>query len=399
MTAPDRAERRPAALHPDTVAVHGAEHADDVRSHTPPIHLSSVFRFDSVDDMAATFRGERPGWIYGRYGNPTLGLVEHHLAALEGAPAALLTASGMAAIGAALLAVLKSGDHILASADLYGGTRHLFDDLLARLGIAVSYFPLERPGLMEELRRPNTRAVYVESPTNPTLKVLDLVDVAARARRLGIVSIVDNTFATPLLQSPLALGADLVLHSATKALAGHDDLIAGVLMGEAARVDAAREVVKTFGACLDGHSAWLLERGLKTLALRVHRQCDNAEALAAGLSAHPAVARVHYPGLPDHPGHAIARRQMRRFGGLLAIELKEGGAAVERFVQGLRLIRLAPTLGGAETIILIPAFSSHVRLTAAERAAIGVPDGLVRISCGLEHPDDLRADLERALAS
>lgn len=383
--------------HPDTVAVHGGAHDEPGRSHVPPIHLSTVFRFDSVSEMAATFRGERPGYIYSRFASPTVALVERHLAALEGAEDALVTGSGMAAIGVALLSMLRTGDHLLASADLYGGTRHLFDDLLARIGITVSYVPLERPEALDEFRGPRTRAVYVESPTNPTLKVMDLAAWAAHARRLGLLCVVDNTFATPLLQNPLALGADLVVHSATKALSGHDDVLAGVLMGSRERIAPAREVLKTFGTNLDGHAAWLLERGLKTLAVRTARQCDNAEALVAWLARHPAVARVHYPGQSDHPAHAVAARQMRRFGGLFAFELTGGAAAVERLFERVRLIRLAPTLGGTETIALVPAVSSHIRLTPDERAAIGVPDGLVRISCGLEHPDDLVADLGRAL--
>lgn len=387
----------PPPLDPETLAVHGGQFDEPSRCHVPPIHLSTVFRFDSVADMAAVFRGEQPGWIYSRYGSPTVELVEGHLARLEGAPAALATASGMSAIAAALMGFMQAGDHLVAAADLYGGTRHLFDAIFSRLGIATDYFPVDEPARLEALCRPNTRAVYVESPTNPTLRVIDLADAAARARKLGLRTIVDNTFATPLLQRPLELGADLVIHSGTKALGGHDDVLAGFVVGEAGLVGAARDVMKTFGSTLDPHAAWLLERGLKTLGVRVARQCDNAEALAAWLNAHPAIARVHYPGLPGHPGHAVAARQMKRFGGLLAFELRDGAPAVERLFARARLIRLAPTLGGPETIALVPAVSSHIRLTPAERQSIGIADGLVRLSCGLEHIDDLKADLDAGL--
>lgn len=390
---------REAATHdPETVAVHGAAFEEPGRAHVPPIHLSTVFRFESVAEMAAVFKAEQPGWIYARYGSPTVELVERHVAALEGAPAALATASGMSAIAAALMGCLKAGDHLVAAADLYGGTRHLFDVIFSRLGLSTDYFPVDDPARLEALVRPETRAVYVETPTNPTLRVIDVADVAARARARGLLTLVDNTFATPLLQNPLRLGADLVLHSGTKALGGHDDVLAGFVAGRADLVAAARDVMKTFGATLDPHAAWLLERGLKTLGVRVARQCDNAEALAAWLAAHAAVARVYYPGLADDPGHAVAARQMRRFGGLLAFELRGGSAAVERLFARTRLVRLAPTLGGPETIALVPAVSSHIRLTPEERRAIGIADGLVRLSCGLEAVEDLKADLDAGLS-
>lgn len=387
------------ARHPDTEAVHGADFRDgETRAHVPPIHLSTVFEFSGVDEMRRTFTGEHSAWIYGRYGNPTVDMVERHVAALEGAEAALGLASGMAAISTALLTTLQAGDRILAAADLYGGTRNLFG-ILKRLGIETDYFPLEETAALDREWPAGTRVLYVETPTNPTLKVVDLESLARRARARDVVMIVDNTFATPILQRPLALGCDVVIHSATKAMAGHDDVTAGFIVGTADMVARSREMMKWMGGCLDPHAAWLLERGLKTVALRVGRQSDNALALARRLERHPAVERVHYPGLEGHPGHAVARRQMRAFGGLLAFDLKGGADAVAAMAERLRLVRLAPTLGGVETIYLVPAVSSHIRMTPDERAAVGITDGSVRVSCGIEAAEDLVADFEQALTS
>ena len=383
--------------HPDTAAVHGGGFAElSTRDLVPPLHMSTVFRFDGVEEMAATFRGEREAWIYTRYGNPTLEGVERHVAALEGAEAGLALSSGMAAISTALLAVLSRGEHVIAAADIYGGTRNLLT-ILERFGIAVDYLPIERPGDFPAAVRPETRVLYLETPTNPTLKVVDLAASSRAARERGLKVIVDNTFATPVGQRPLALGADLVVHSATKALAGHDDVTAGFIVGSRPLIDRCREVMKWVGGCLDPHAAWLIERGLKTLALRVARQSENAMALATWLSGRKEVRKVLYPGLPDHPAHAIARSQMSCFGGLFAFELTGGAEAAAEFVRRSRLIRLAPTLGGVETICLIPAVSSHIRLSPEERNAIGIPDGLIRVSCGIEHPEDLIDDIERGI--
>lgn len=386
------------ALRPDTLAVHGGSFRDSpTGDHIPPIHMSTVFDFPGVPEMTATFRGERPAWIYTRYGNPTIEIVERHVAALEGAEAALGTSSGMAAISTALLAVLSAGDHLLAAADLYGGTRNLLDGILTRLGIEVTYFPVESLDGLGGLFRGNTRAVFVESPTNPTLKILEIERLCRLAHERNTRVIIDNTFATPLVQRPLALGCDAIVHSATKALAGHDDVTAGLVVGSRELIDRAREVMKWAGGCLDPHAAWLLERGLKTLALRIARQSETAMRLAGWLAGQPEVERVLYPGLADHPGHDLARRQMSTFGGLLAFDLRGGAGAADRFVRNVRLIRMAPSLGGVDTICLVPAVSSHIRMSDAERRAIGITDGLVRLSCGIEDPDDLMADLERGL--
>jgi cystathionine beta-lyase/cystathionine gamma-synthase len=386
-------------FHSDTLAVHGAAFRDAVeRSHVPPIHLATVFEFETIDEMAATFRGERKGWVYTRYGNPTLDLVERHVAALEGAEASLAVSSGMAAIATLLLTDLSSGDHLVAAADIYGGTRNLLNGMVRRMGIETSWAAVDDPVAFQAAIGPRTKALFVETPTNPTLRVADLGAIAAVAREAGLPLWVDNTFATPVLQRPLELGAAAVTHSATKAMAGHDDVTAGFIAGSQALADRCRETMKWLGGCLDPHAAWLLERGLKTLGLRIRRQSDNALALARWLEAHPAVSAVNYPGLPSHPSHALAARQMSGFGGILAFDLAGGEAAVRRWAEGLRLIRLAPTLGGVETIALVPAISSHIRLTPDERREVGISDGTVRVSCGIEDPADLIADLDRALA-
>jgi methionine-gamma-lyase len=382
----------------DTEAVHGGDFRDDSGgSHTPPVERTSVFEFRDAEAMEAAFRGERNAWIYTRYGNPTLDLVERHIARLEGGDAALALSSGMAAISTALLSVLSSGDELVSAADLYGGTRNLFEGPFRRFGIATRYFPVEDAEAARHLLTPRTRALFVETPTNPTLKVADLEALGRVARDAGVPLVVDNTFATPYLQRPLSLGADFVIHSATKALAGHDDVTAGLVVGSRAAVDAARETMKWMGGCLDPDAAWLLERGLKTLAVRLERQCANAQALAEWLGGAPGVAAVHYPGLPDHPAHALARRQMTGFGGILAFEVDGGLDSARRVANGLRLVRLAPTLGGVATIALLPALSSHIRMSPEERRAVGIGDGLIRLSCGLESAADLIADLDEAL--
>jgi methionine-gamma-lyase len=382
----------------DTEAVHGGEFHDTADgSHTPPVERTSVFEFADADAMEAAFRGERPAWIYTRYGNPTLDLVERHVARLEGGEAALALSSGMAAISTALLSLLSSGDELVSAADLYGGTRNLFEGPFRRFGIATSYFPIEEAEAARRLLTPRTRALFVETPTNPTLKVADLEALARVAADAGVPLVVDNTFATPHLQRPLEFGANLVVHSATKAMAGHDDVTAGLIVGNRAAIDAARETMKWMGGCLDPDAAWLLERGLKTLAVRLDRQCANALAVAEWLESAPGVSAVHYPGLPGHPGHALAGRQMSGFGGILAFDVAGGLDAARRVASAFRLIRLAPTLGGVATIALLPALSSHIRMTSEERRAVGIGDGMIRLSCGLESASDVIADLDDAL--
>lgn len=363
-----------------------------------PIVQSATFVFASSAEMRRYLAGDEELYLYTRYANPTLRALEQTLAALEEGEDALVLASGMAAATTGLLSLVRAGDEVVASSSLYGGTARFVHDMLPTLGVASRTL---RPAELHELHRhlgPRTRAVIVESPTNPTLEVLDLRRVAGAAREHGVALMVDNTFATPVLQRPLALGADLVMHSLTKALGGHSDVLGGALVGARARIEKARAVMKVLGGCLDPHSAWLVLRGVKTLHLRVARQCENALALARHLERHPRVARVAYPGLPSHPGHEMARRQMSGFGGLLSFVLHGGLAAAERFYDGLGLVARAASLGGVETLVSLPVHTSHHGLSDAQLREAGIDAGLVRVSVGVEDAADLIADIDRALS-
>ena len=330
---------------------------------------------------------------YARLSNTPGHLVLHaRLAALEGAEAALSTASGMAAISAALLSVLRSGDHLIAQDALYGGTHGLLTNDLPRMGVEVTFVPGGDPAAWERALTPRTRAIYFEALTNPLLRVGALDQVPAFARAHGLVSLIDNTFATPLGFQPIARGFDLALHSATKYLNGHSDICAGAVMGGATRVHAVKRVLDHLGGSLDPHAVFLLERGLKTLGIRYRSQCASALRLARFLAEHPAVERVHHPALPSHPDHARAGKLLAYAGAMLSFEPRDPGV-----LQRLKLPVHAPSLGGPESLITIPAKSSHVGLSAADRAKIGITDRLLRLSVGFEDPDDLIEDFQQAL--
>jgi cystathionine beta-lyase/cystathionine gamma-synthase len=324
-------------------------------------------------------------------------VAEAKLAALEGGEAAVVTASGMAAITSALLAVLQAGDEVIATRSLYGGSYRFMRDTFPRLGIRVHHVETDLAGV-ERLVNPRTRALYVETPTNPTLRLVDLRQAIALARRYNLVSLVDNTFASPVLQKPLAFGFDIVLHSATKYLAGHSDLIAGAAIGSRKWIQAVRENVIYFGGSMDPGAAYLLIRGIKTLELRVRRHCDSALTVAKFLARHPKVARVHYPGLPSHPDHKLARKQMSGFGGMLAFDLKGGLTAARRFCDRARVFLLAASLGGVESLVVLPIYTSHYHMSREELRRAGVEPGTVRVSVGLEDPEDLIEDVRQALA-
>ena len=383
-----------------TRAVHGK---GDPRQGplTTPIVQSSTFVFDSAAEMRRYLGGD-PDLafeFYTRYGNPTLRALEDALAALEEAEAGVVFASGMAAITTAILSTVQAGDEVLASASLYGGTTKFVRDYLPRLGMTgriVAPADLTRLGAVAG---PRSRVVVLESPTNPAVEVLDIAAVAGQAHAAGMTVIVDNTFAGPFLQHPLALGADVVMHSLTKSLGGHSDIMGGALVGSGERMHRVREMLKVLGGCLDPHSAFLVLRGLKTLHLRVARQCENALALARHLQGHRKVARVLYPGLPEHPGHDVARRQMAAFGGVVGVVLRGGIAAAERFYDGLRLMARAASLGGVETLVSLPVHTSHYGYSDEQLRAAGIDPGLVRISLGVEDAADLVADAEAALAA
>jgi cystathionine beta-lyase/cystathionine gamma-synthase len=324
-------------------------------------------------------------------------VAEAKIAELENAEAALVTASGSAAISTVLLSLLQSGDELIATRQLYGGSYRLMRDILPRMGIRVHHVGTDLEGV-DRVVNAKTRAFYVESPTNPTLGFVDLRKAVDLSRKHKLVSVIDNTFATPILQKPLSMGFDLVVHSATKYLAGHSDIIAGAVAGSRERVKKVREMMISLGGSMDPDPAYLLIRGLKTLELRVRRQCQNAMAVARFLARHPKVERVHYPGLTSHPHHRLASRQMKGFGGMMAFDMKGGLAAARRFCDRAEVFLLAASLGGVESLIVLPIYTSHHRMDTAELTAAGVKPGTVRMSVGLEDPADLIADLRQALS-
>jgi len=383
---------------PSTRAVHHGSLENEYGALSSPIYQSATFRFPTLAAMLEAFHAGPAGMVYTRYNNPTIAAVEERLAATEGAEAALAFGSGMAAITSTLLAFLSPGDRILAQREIYGGSFEFLNAWAPRLGFHVDWFSLRDLGALDTLLAGKPRIVYAETPTNPLLRLVDLERLAARAHAAGALLVVDNTFATGLLQRPLALGADVAVHSATKYLGGHSDLVAGAAMGSAARMAAVWKARKIFGGCIDPQAAWLLERSIQTLPLRLERACANARAIAAHLAEHRFVERVHYPGLPSHPDHALAKAQMSDFGAMLTVELGGDLAAAARFVDHLKLFQLAASLGGVESLVSVPVASSHFALTPAERAEAGVTDGMVRLSVGIEDTADLIADLDQALA-
>lgn len=389
-----------------THAIHAFEIEDPFGAHATPIYQSSVFEFPDVETGQEVFLGRRPGYVYTRWGNPTTRVLEQRVAALErlgGSAEAdgVAFASGMAAVTAAALACLERPRRIVAQEGLYGGTSEFFRHTAPRLGVEVAWADGERPETFEEAlqRHDDVCAVYLETPANPTLRLTDLAAVAEIARARGARVIVDNTFATPFLQRPLALGADLVVHSTSKYLSGHGQVIGGLVVGAdpefvRARVQPQR---KYLGAVPSPFDTWLVLAGLKTLHLRMPRHCANAGALAEALAKDGRIACVHYPGLPSHPQHALARRQMSGFGGMLAFELRGGYEAGVRFMNALRLATIAPTLGSVSTLVQHPASMSHLGVPREERERAGITDGLVRVSAGVEETEDLLEEVAQAL--
>ena len=380
-----------------TLAVHGGELKHGLNAPvTAPIVRSANFTFASSAEMKRWAEGKSKAYIYTRYGNPTLTVAETKIAELERGEAALVTASGSAAISSALLSVLQAGDELIATRQLYGGSYRLMRDILPRMGVRVHYVESNLEGV-DGLVNTRTRAFYVETPTNPTLGLVDLKRVAQYTRKHKLVSIIDNTFATPILQKPLAMGFDLVVHSATKYLAGHSDIVAGAVAGSREKIAKVRELMICLGGSMDPDPAYLLVRGLKTLELRVRRQCESAMAVARFLERHPKIAKVHYPGLASHPDHRLAKQQMGGFGGMLAFDMKGGLSAARRLCDKSRIFLLAASLGGVESLIVLPIYTSHHRMGTEELAAVGITAGTVRMSVGLEDSRDLIADLKQAL--
>jgi len=336
--------------------------------------------------------------MYTRYANPTITAAEKKIAALEGAESCVVTASGMAAETIVLLTLLHAGDEVVSMLDVYGGTIKLFEQVLARFAVKTTFVPFPDLHRIERYFTRKTRMLFLETPTNPTLRCVDIAGLAHKAHKRGITVVVDNTFATPILQQPLDLGADLVVHSATKYLGGHSDLTAGAIVGPAQLVERARTVMLQSGGNLDPGASYLLIRGLKTLQVRVERACANAAQIAAALCAHPKVMRVMYPGLPGNEGHDIARRQMSDYGMMVSFDIQGGERAAERCIDALRLWYLAPSLGGVESTVSYPVLSSHYGQSKSRLKLLDVSPATIRLSVGIEDPDDLIADLTQALA-
>ena len=362
-----------------------------------PIVRSVAFGYHDVSEWEAVGRGQATGDIYSRNTNPTVRAFEQKIQSLENAEAATSFASGMAAISNTLSTFLTPGDRIVSTRDTYGGTNKLFLEFLPRQGVEVELCPTEDTAVETALTK-GCQVLYLETPTNPTLKVLDLTRLLKAGQKAGTLTIVDNTFATPINQQPLELGADLVVHSATKYLGGHADALGGAVCGTKDLVSRIYHYREITGAALDPTAAYLLLRGMKTLHLRIERQTESAMVIARHLSSNPAIAKVHYPGLEEDPGHLVAKRQMRGFGGIVSFELVGGTNAMRQFLPRLRYAHRAANLGSVETVAGPPSATSHVELTPEERLAAGIPEGLVRYSVGIEDPADLMADLDQALA-
>jgi methionine-gamma-lyase len=384
----------------ETLAIHAGGESDPTTGAVSiPIYQSATFAFRNADEGAARFAGTDPGYKYTRLGNPTVRALERCVAELEEGHDALATATGMGAISTLFLALLKSGDHVVGTDAVYGPTRVLLEKQLAKFGIASSWVPTEDIDALRHAMRPETRIVYIETPANPTIKITDIAAASTVARAAGALLVVDNTFCSPILQRPFRFGADVVLHSMTKYLNGHSDVVAGMIVVSTPHLHAEiGGYLRSLGATMDPHQAWLVLRGIRTLALRVERAQANARELAAWLERHAAIAWVSYPGLPSHPQYALASRQMSGPGAMISFGVRGGFEAAKATIDAVRVATLAVSLGGIETLIEHPASMTHLSVPRAEREAAGICDDLVRLSVGCEAVEDLRADLDQALA-
>jgi len=388
-------------MHDDSIFTSVVHAGEDPKKHfgsiSVPIYNASVFAFDDADEASAIHNFEKEGYFYGRLGNPTQEALERAVSQLEQGESGLAFASGMAAVTASLLTVLKSGDHLVAPEAHYSTTGSFLEYLEENFGISTTYIDQTNAENYRDAIKENTKVFYIETPSNPTLKITDIAAVAKIAQENEIVTICDNTFATPFNQFPIALGVDIVLHSATKYLGGHSDLTAGVIAGKKEFIEKARlKTTKLFGGNISPHTAWLVLRGIKTLALRMERHNENAQRIADFLSEHPKVSKVNYPGLASHPNHEIARKQMRGFGGMISFDVGTVEAG-KTLLNNVKLCTLATSLGGVETIIQHSASMTHANLSSEQRLKAGITDGLIRFSVGIENADDLIDDLEQAL--
>jgi cystathionine gamma-synthase len=389
--------KRHSGNHSETKAVRGATDLDKKNGPlATPIYQTSTFEVTDNDEQ---LRATHTDHFYTRYGNPTNTVAEKTIAALEGVDAALTFASGMGAITTTLMALLNSGDHIVAQRDIYGGVNKFLAQWLPKMGVETTFVDTTEYDQHARAIRPNTKLLYLESPTNPTLRVVDFKEVVARAKQHKLLCMVDATFGTPINQHPAEFGMDLVMHSGTKYLGGHTDLICGAIAGRHELIERIRETRTTLGNCMDPHAAWMLVRGMKTLAVRVARQNENATRVAEFLSDHAKVRRVHYPFLKSHPQYALAREQMSGGGGMVTFEVEGSGEDARHLSEAMRLFTLAPSLGGVESLVSIPVLTSHLNVPPEERRRMGITEQMIRLSVGIENADDLIADLERALAT
>ncbi|MBM4190043.1 MAG: O-succinylhomoserine sulfhydrylase [Betaproteobacteria bacterium] len=384
-------------LHPETLAIRSGIHRTPFNEHGDAMYLTSSFVFDTAAQAAARFSGAEPGMIYARFTNPGVSAFEERLAALEGAERCVAFASGMAAILATVMGLMKAGEHIVASRSIFGSTVQLFNNIIGKFGIETTFVSPTDPEEWRNAVRPNTRLFFVESPSNPLTEVSDIAALAAIAREAGALLAVDNCFCTPILQKPLALGADIIIHSATKYIDGQGRVLGGAVLGSQALMEGVYTFLRTAGPTLSAFNAWVLFKGMETLELRMRQHSANALALATWLEAQPQVARVLYPGLPSHPQHALAMRQQTTGGGIVAFELRGGKEAAWRLIDATQIMSITANLGDVKTTITHPASTTHSRMTPEQRAAAGISDGLIRIAVGLEHVDDLKRDLLRGM--
>lgn len=383
----------------DTLAVRAGQRRSPEAEHGEPLFFTSSYVFRSAADAAARFAGEVPGNVYSRYTNPTVRAFEERIAAMEGAEQAVATASGMAAILATVMSLCSAGDHVLVSRSVFGATVSLFEKYLKRFGLEVDYVPLTEVGVWEPAFKSNTRLVFVESPSNPLAELVDIEALAKLCHAKGAMLAVDNCFCTPVLQQPLALGADIVIHSATKYIDGQGRCLGGVVAGRAEQMKEVVGFLRTAGPTLSPFNAWVFLKGLETLRLRMQAHCASAQTLAEWLEQQPGVEKVYYVGLPSHPQHELAKRQQKGFGAVLSFEVAGGKEGAWRFIDATRLISITANLGDSKTTITHPGSTTHGRLSPEDRASAGIRDSLIRVAVGLEDVADLKADLARGLAA
>ena len=392
MPAPARRYR------PETELVHAGSMRSPFGETSEALFLTQGFVYESAEQCVARFKGEEPGFLYSRFSNPTVAMFERRMAAFEGAESARATATGMAAVTTALVGQLRAGDHVVAAKALFGSCRWVVEDFLPRFGVASTLVDGTDLDQWQKAVRPNTKTFFLESPTNPVLEIIDIAAVAKIAHAAGATLVVDNVFATPLWQSPLALGADVVVYSATKHIDGQGRCLGGIILASEKFIqDNIHQLIRQTGPSMSPFNAWVLLKGLETLHVRVRRQTETASAVAAALAGHPKITRLIYPGRPDHPQADIVRRQMLGGSTLVAFEVAGGKRGTFRFLNALKLIRITNNLGDAKSLVTHPATTTHQRLTPEARAELGITDGTVRFSAGLEHPDDVAADLQTAL--